>query len=240
MSSFDPNFCFPVPYILENDRLKLKPWNPEAHSTTFVEKITPHPELFNWLPFGPFDSRETFDPWFSGRILSQKSEVAFAVFDKTREVDGNSEFAGMIGLLNASEANLSAEMGFLIILPAFHRTHVASNAVGLLLQYCLNAPNSVSINETGLGLRRVYWSANTLNSRSIALAQRLGLKLEGVLRWDRVLPADRAQFGRKEALRQGDPRADQPGRDTARLAICWDDWVERGAERALQVMQRVS
>ncbi|KAF5349985.1 hypothetical protein D9756_009080 [Leucocoprinus leucothites] len=244
MSDFDPNFCFSVPSVLENARLRLVPWNPDAHSTSFVEKIIPHPELFNWLPFGPFDSRESFDPWFHGRIQSQKSEVAFAVFDKTRnDSSDNAGFAGMIGLLNASESNISVEMGFLIILPAFHRTHVASNAVGLLLQYCLNTPSS-SPNDsdipTGLGLRRVYWSANTLNARSIALAERLGMKLEVILRWDRVLPPSRAGFGRKETLREGDPKPGQPGRDTARLAICWDDWVEGGADRVQQVMQRVN
>ncbi|KXN83248.1 hypothetical protein AN958_01653 [Leucoagaricus sp. SymC.cos] len=237
MAAFDANFCFPVPPALESPRLELVPWNPDVHSTIFVTAVASHPELFNWLPFGPFDSRKTFDPWFEGRILNSKTEIAFAIYDKTRG-EGEQGFAGMIGLLNASPANLSVEMGFLIILPTFQRTHVSSNAVGLLLKYCLDTPASSSNASNALALRRVYWSANTLNTRSIALAERLGMKLEAVLRWDRVLPADRV--GRTEKLREGDPRAHQPGRDTTRLAICWDDWVEGGAERADQVMQRLN
>lgn len=80
-----------------------------------------------------------------------------------------------------------------------------------------------------------------MNSRSIKLAERLGMKLEAVLRWDRVLPASRIEFARKEALlREGDPRGNKPGRDTARLAICWDDWCQGGKEKVEQVMQRIS
>lgn len=148
----------------------------------------------------------------------------------------------MIGLLNASPENLSFEVGHLTILPAFQRTHVSSNAVGLLLHWALDLP-STGANHTsvsgGLGLRRVCWSANTQNTRSIALAERLGLKLEAIMRWERVLPAERVAFAKKE-LREGDPRRESPGRDTARLAICWDDWVNGGRVRVDKVMQRVN
>jgi RimJ/RimL family protein N-acetyltransferase len=245
MAGFDANFCFQVPLALENLRLKLVPWNTAIHSTLFVNSIAPHPELFDWLPFGPFKTRDTFDPWYEGRIQSQTTEVAFAVFDKTRGDDA-AGFAGMIGLLHSSPAHLSAEIGFLIILPAFQRTHVASNAVGLLLHYCLNPPKGTSGLEAesdsvaGLGLRRVYWSANPLNVRSIKLAERLGMRLEAVLKWDRVLPSDRIHFGRKEERRNGDPKKNQPGRDTACLAICWDDWVGGGREKAVRAMDRIS
>lgn len=238
---FDQNFCFPVPPVLENAQLRLIPWNPSLHSPIYVQSIAPHPELFNYLPLGPFDTREAFDAWFEGMVHKQQSQIAFAIFDKTRGSD-NEGFAGMIGLLNASPENLSVEIGFLTILPAFQRTHVASNSVGLLLTWLLDPPGptpATSKIPAGLGLRRVYWSANTLNVRSIALAQRLGLKLEAVFRWDRALPADRVAFGKKE-MRKGDPREGHPGRDTARLAICWDDWVNGGREKAHRVMLRVS
>ncbi|KAF9449218.1 acyl-CoA N-acyltransferase [Macrolepiota fuliginosa MF-IS2] len=238
---FDQNFCFPVPAVLENPRLKLIPWDPSLHSNIYVQSIAPHPELFDYLPFGPFNSRKTFDPWFEERIHKQRGQIAFAIFDKTQG-DSDKGFAGMIGLLNASSSHLSTEIGFVTILPAFQRSHVASNAVGLLLNWALNPPGPVPVDFAlmGLGLRRVYWNANTLNTRSIALAERLGLKLEAVLRWDRVLPADRVAFARKDALRKDDPREGQPGRDTALLAICWDDWVNGGREKAVHVMERVS
>jgi RimJ/RimL family protein N-acetyltransferase len=241
MTSFNPKFCFPVPSSIENERLRLVPFDPSRHSSSFVQSVSPHPELFDYLPFGPFPSRDTFDPWFEETVFKSRSNIAFAIFDKTRPEHGHHHhheaFAGMTGLLNASPQHLSTELGYLIIFPNFQRTHVSSNAVGLLLNWVLNSPGDLV--DPGLGLRRAYWSANTLNTRSIALAQRLGMKLEAIMRWDRVLPAQRSAFSRQEQPREGDPRRECPGRDTARLAICWDDWMNSGKEDAARVMNRV-
>ena len=46
----------------------------------------------------------------------------------------------------------------MVTLKKYHRTHVTTNSVGLLLQYCLDPP------PHGLGLRRVQWQANALAS----------------------------------------------------------------------------
>ncbi|KAF7760761.1 hypothetical protein Agabi119p4_10170 [Agaricus bisporus var. burnettii] len=239
MIEFNPNFCFPVPSSIENERLQLVPWDPSQHSSTFIQSIAPHPELFNYMPVGPFPSRDNFDPWFEESVIKSQSDITFAIFDKTRQEDGlHGVFAGMIGLLNTSPQHLPAELGYLIILPAFQRTHVSSNAVGLILNWVLNLPTDPV--HPGLGLRRAYWSANALNTRSIALAQRLGMKLEVVMRWERVLPAERAAFAKQGQLRERDPKRELPGRDTAKLAICWDDWVEGGKEAADRAMNRVT
>jgi len=115
-----------------------------------------------------------------------------------------------------------------MILPAFQRTHVASNAVGILLHYTLDLPTSSSplISVKGptsaLGLRRIVWQAHHLNKGSIRLAERMGFKIESVLRWDRVLPTSKVGNGRD--VREGDPRKERAGRDTAMLSLCWDDW----------------
>ena len=121
----------------------------------------------------------------------------------------------------------------MITLPPFQRTHVTTNAIGLLLLYALDLP------PHGLGLRRVQWQANKLNTKSVGAAQKLGFKLEAILRWDRVLPATKASVYNGGREREGDPRPGTVGRDTAMLALCWDDWEsERG--RVLQAMDRES
>lgn len=240
MITFNPNFCFTVPSSIENERLQLVPFDPERHSSSFVQSVAQYPELFSYLPFGPFPHRDIFDPWFEETVLKSQFNIAFAVFDKTRRQEHdyhNGTFAGMIGLLNASPKHLSTELGYIIIFPTFQRTHVSSNAVGLLLNWVLNSPaDSV---DPGLGLRRACWSANALNTRSIELAQRLGMKLEAIMRWDRVLPTHKSAFSKPEQLREGDPKRECPGRDTARLAICWDDWMSKGRNNAARVMNRV-
>jgi len=152
-----------------------------------------------------------------------------------------------MGFLNTSPANLSTEVGFAIILPPFQRTHVTSNAIGLLLQYALDPPSdssdgdgSISFGREqrggrgGLGLRRVQWQANSLNTASIRAAERMGFKHEAVLRWDRVLREGRE----KGKVGNGREVSDDIGRDTIMLSLCWDDWEGGGREKVLGVMER--
>jgi hypothetical protein len=54
----------------------------------------------------------------------------------------------------------------------------------------------------------------------------MGFKFEGVLRWDRVMPGDRRDLG-EAMLRRGDLMPGTLRRDSAILAMCWDDWGER-------------
>jgi RimJ/RimL family protein N-acetyltransferase len=104
-------------------------------------------------------------------------------------------------------------IAFVITLPPFQRTHVTTNAIGLLLMYALDLP------PYGLGLRRVQWQANRLDTKSIGIAQKFGFKLEAILRWDgRVLPASKASVVDGGGEREGDPRPGTVGRDTAVLA----------------------
>lgn len=69
-----------------------------------------------------------------------------------------------------------------IVFPAYQRTFVATNAVGLLLQYGLDAPS-----QGGLGLRRVQWQAAADNEASIRLAKRMLMTFEGIARWERTI-----------------------------------------------------
>ncbi|KDQ52507.1 hypothetical protein JAAARDRAFT_162648 [Jaapia argillacea MUCL 33604] len=216
---FDQNFCFPI-HELENERLRLTPFVPATHAAPFIEATQTHPDLYDHLPFGPFDSVTGFmRGLFESRIQPGLGEVLFAVFDKTSKTSNeiNGALAGIIGLLNTSPEHLSTEIGFIIIIPSFHRTHVTTNAVGLLQSYCLELP------PAGLGLRRVQWQTSTKNEASIRVAQRMGFKLEGIKRWDRVMPEGRIGNGR--ALREYDAKIERRGRDTTVLAICWDDWI---------------
>ncbi|KAF8914924.1 hypothetical protein CPB85DRAFT_1201179, partial [Mucidula mucida] len=156
----------------------------------------------------------------------------WAIFDKTRSgLDDASSFAGMIGYLNTSFLDLCTEIGFVIILPAFQRTHVTTNAVGLLMQYALNLPNDPQ-GRPGLGFRRLVWQATTGNKRSIATAKRMGFQVEGTSRWQRVLDDLNAKAWNGKGLREGDVRSSCLGRDSVILSVCWDDWEDGVKARA--------
>jgi RimJ/RimL family protein N-acetyltransferase len=192
-------------------------------------------------------------------ILDDPTAVLFAMFDKTRsdktpESEMEKTFAGVIAYILSSPSNLSTEIGMcplpfcnisdrplirllacVTTLPSFQRTHVTSNACGLLLQYALSLPSST---QPGLGLRRVQWQTNCLNAASIDCAKRLGFKFEGIKRWDRVLPKGKDLAGNGGGVREGDSKEGCVGRDSALLSLCWDDWEGGERERIQKTMDR--
>jgi len=188
------------------------------------------------LPFGPFDTVEQFTSLVEGWIGQDPACILFAVHDKTRPSElsdtTSGALAGAIGLFHTSPTNLSTEIGPVLILPSFQRTHVTSNAIGLLLQYTLNPPS-----EGGLGLRRVVWKGSPDNSPSIKAAERLGFRREGVARWSFVLPEGK-QIGKSLERRKEDPKRSCLGRDSVVLSICWDDWEDGGRTNVDAVMAR--
>ncbi|KAL8831089.1 MAG: hypothetical protein Q9170_005439, partial [Blastenia crenularia] len=161
----DYNFCFPV-RELSNDRIKLVPFSvppspapkekeniqnliqpqASAHAPEFFALSSPHPSLYAHIPRGPYTSLDDFRTNFiDSTVEPDPAWQLYAIIDKTKPTshptdDASGALAGVIGYLSSSKAHLSAEIGFLITLPAFQRTHVTSNAVGLLLQYALDAP----------------------------------------------------------------------------------------------------
>ena len=112
------------------------------------------------------------------------------------------------------------------IIPPFQRTLVGTHANGLLMKYALTPAK-----EGGLGLRRLQWCANADNKKSVGAAQRLGFKMEGILRWHRVLPE-----GKPGPWAEVDEKG--PGRHTAFLSLCWDDWRNGDKEHVRTLMER--
>jgi len=231
MSAGETKFIFPI-RPLSNDRVALIPWKTTEHSKPFVELTKDYPELFIYLPWGPFPTVDKFHQWYCNRIATDPTQMIYAVFNKG--VDGQpDEMTGMIGYLNSNADHAVLEIGCVITIPRFQRTHVTTNAVGLLLQYCLDSPPS------GLGLRRVQWQANSQNTNSVRAAQRLGFTLEGIIRWQRVLADDCEGNGVDIShLPEINGKKLGPGRHSAMLSLCWDDWIEKRAA-LVAMMSRV-
>jgi RimJ/RimL family protein N-acetyltransferase len=186
---FDINFCFPIDVSrLESARVRLTPLIPRLHAKVYYDQVTQHPELEHWLPFRAESLARILT--LLENFRKSPTNVPFVVIDKTKldpeHPELNGSIAGVIRLLRTSPTDLSTEIGWVLTFPAFQRTFVTSNAAGILLRYCLSTPDDESY--PGLGLRRVQWFADARNAPSIAAAMRLGFKMEGMLRWERVLP----------------------------------------------------
>ncbi|KDN42753.1 hypothetical protein RSAG8_06507, partial [Rhizoctonia solani AG-8 WAC10335] len=231
---YDLNFRFPV-RELESDRLKLVPFVPSVHGQAFFEGMKPHPELVEYLPWNPFNTLHEFEIHFERLIRSDPTWCVFAALDKSKlgpdQVETAHALVGTIGYLRASPELASVEIGYVIILPAYQRTFASTHAIGLLLDYALKKPS-----DGGLGLRRAQWHAHADNAASIRAAQRMGLKLEGILRWERTVPINKDN-GIKA---RDDDVLHLRGRHSAMLAMCWDDWAEEGREHVRKMMARRS
>ncbi|KAK3363177.1 acyl-CoA N-acyltransferase [Lasiosphaeria hispida] len=230
-------FPFPV-RELANDRVKLTPFLAERHAGAFVSSCAPHPELYAHMPLGPFTTTSEFIEKFLVEWPQKVSGwVTFAVIDKTlppSAEDDEGGLAGMMSYIRTSGAHLSTEIGGVVTLPAYHRTHVTSNAAGLLMQYALNG-----VEDGGLGLRRVEWLTSSVNTASLRVAERLGFRRDGVFRWHYLYldGAKNHKIGNGRALPPGSPEG-HLGRDTVVLSVCWDDWEEGVKEKVEAVMAR--
>lgn len=157
-------------------------------------------------------------------IQASPAECLYAIIDKaTRsgEERSSKKFAGVISLTGTNPVNAVTEMGIMIF-PAFQRTHVATNAIGLTLLYLLDPPPA-----GGLGLRRVEWKCHTENARSRRAASAMGFELEGIARWERVFPGSSIALPVEALERRNGTKGEHPGRHTAIFSIVWDEWDEK-------------
>jgi RimJ/RimL family protein N-acetyltransferase len=218
---YDINFVFPLSTsALRSNLIELTPFIPRVHLEPFWVGFQPAREKLQRYSPGPsMTTREHFLTFVEFVVRRDPRWILFAVLDKTRR---GSPVVGVIGYLDASREQLSAEVGVVITLPLAQRTHVTSHAVGLLLRHALDTPE-----QGGLGLRRIVWRAHVSNEASIRVARRFGFKEEGITRWAWTLPSEKE--GIRE-LRAGDPAPERPGRHSIVLSLCWDDWENGGRE----------
>ena len=231
---YDINWAFPLyEETLESERVKLTPFIPSLHAQEYAAQVSAQPDLHRWLPID-LSSLDHILTEIELRVRRNSSWILFAIIDKAR----GGAMAGLIGLIDASEKNLSAEIAWVIVFPAFQRTYVTSNAVGILLQYTLElpSPDPGSGRRRGLGFRRVQWTAHSENKPSHAAARRMGLKDEGIQRWTNVL--HEGGEGNGIPLRAGDPLSPRSGRHSALFAICADDWESGGREHVERMIDR--
>jgi RimJ/RimL family protein N-acetyltransferase len=164
-------------------------------------------------------------------IASSAENCLYAIMDKIKpsevdNIDGN--YAGIISLNGTNPVNAVTEIG-VVIFPTFQRTHISTNAIGLLLLWTLDPPSA-----GGLGLRRVEWKTHADNAPSRRAALRMGFEFEGIARWQRVcelgLPVEALE-------KRNGTKGELPGRHTASFSIVWDEWDDK-RPKVIALMER--
>jgi RimJ/RimL family protein N-acetyltransferase len=234
---YDTNSAIAIPVVLETSRVQLVPFHPILHAKAFyIAYEKDAAAIDKYLPM-EWPTFESFLILIEAFVRSDTASALFTIIATTEVPDAelspqvmNGRVAGLIGWLHASPAHLTVEIGPVIVLPEFQRTHVTSNAIGLLLCYFLDTSM-----DGGLGFRRVVWCASPLNTTSITTAKKMCFVQEGVMRWTWVIPE-----GKEGNLKPVDGRRGiRNGRDSVLLALCWDDWVNGANEQVAKRMERV-
>jgi len=226
---YDLNCSIAVPTVLESDRVAIVPFVPSIHGEAFSEDFSKaSAELSKYLPINIGDTLDDFVRFVEIRMRRWENAVLFAIIDKTKgptstRIKPSGRIAGIIGWINIAPTNFALEIGPVVILPEFQGTFVTASAVGLVLKHLFKSPTS-----GGMGFRRVSWAADPDNGKSVSVAEKLGFKQEGTLRWVWVMPPGRAGkpvSSERKALEEewGRPKTD--GRDSTVLSISWEDWT---------------
>ncbi|KAI3399710.1 hypothetical protein diail_5777 [Diaporthe ilicicola] len=234
-------FHFPIDTPIANDRVKLIPFDLDLHGAAFIGQSADHPELYAHMSIIPYqtvsDLRAAFTRPDTVMSLSNPAHTVFAIIDKTRgrsPEDPGGELAGMVAYMNTSKAHLSSEIGAVVVLPKYQRSHVASNTVGLMLQYAF-APAG----EGGMGLRRVEWHCSTANVPSARVAERMGFEKVGMIPYH-MLFAQGRRYGKQGNGKPLPPGSDPDDlwRDSFVYSLSWDVWRSESRERVEKVMSR--
>ncbi|ORY25917.1 hypothetical protein BCR39DRAFT_542512 [Naematelia encephala] len=212
VSEYDQNFVFPVK-VLRSDRVELRPFIPSEHATILQDGL--NQDMLEWLPL-----ELKPEGLYAFIEKSFRSNPAFLWHAIYTSLDPNPtpdqyEIAGTIGMINASVADQGAELGWIMILPKFQKTHTLTHAAGTMMHRILDSPTS-----GGLGLRRCQWFTNSLNDKSKSAALRLGFTHEGTLRAHRVLPL--GKNGARDG-REGE-KQDLKSRDSWLASVIWTEW----------------
>jgi RimJ/RimL family protein N-acetyltransferase len=155
--------------------VRLEPLDPARHGDDLWQALQgPDPALWDYLAYGPFDSREPFDAWLAGNAES-RDPLFFTVIDQA-----SNRALGVLSYLRIAPKDGCIEIGHIAFGKAMQRTPGSTEAVWLLARYAFD----------DLGYRRLEWKCNARNARSMRAAERLGFTYEGLFRQHMVVKGE--------------------------------------------------
>lgn len=155
----------PAGKMLAGRYVILAPLSADAHAEDLFAAYDGHDYLWDYMPYGPFDSAGDYHRWIV-ETIAKPEHLFYAIRNLETET-----WEGVASFLRINPAAGSIEVGHIAFSPALQRTRAATEAMYLMMGWAFAA-----------GYRRYEWKCNALNRGSRRAAQRLGLSYEGVFR----------------------------------------------------------
>lgn len=157
----------PIPeqVVLLGRHCKVITFQP-SHVDDLWKFVKDHPDVFAYLPSGPFDDVESLRETLVSVNNTEHNYTLSILCLETNEV------VGCFSYLNVRVPMGVLEIGYIIYSPVMQRTCIGTEAMFLIIN------NAV---ET-LHFRRIEWKCNAANDKSRNAALRYGFQYEGVFR----------------------------------------------------------
>ena len=156
---------------LEGELARLEPVDVARHASQLFAAQAGAPQIWEYLPYGPFESETVFRAWLAERATTS-DPLFYAIIDRT-----SGRALGMASFLRVEPSHGVIEVGHIWYSPALQRTRLATDAMYVMARHVFD----------DLGYRRYEWKCNALNEPSRRAAVRLGFTFEGVFRQHMVV-----------------------------------------------------
>lgn len=166
-------FQFDQDIILENERALLRPLKAEDYDH-LLSVATAHKDLLQYSPT-PLHEPKLFKKYVTDAIAERETKFryAFSVYDKKTQ-----QFAGSTSMANVSNYDKRLEIGWTWYGKEFQRSGLNRACKLLLLSYAFDT----------LEFERVEFRIDERNQPSRTAVEKIGGKLEGILRSHMTMP----------------------------------------------------
>ena len=159
---------------LEGELVRLEPVDVARHAGQLFAAQSSAPELWEYLPYGPFESETAFRVWLTERAATS-DPLFYAIVERT-----SGRALGMASFLRVEPGHGVIEVGHIWYSPALQRTRLATESMYVMARHVFD----------DLRYRRYEWKCNALNEPSRRAAVRLGFTFEGVFRQHMVIKGE--------------------------------------------------
>ena len=159
---------------LEGELVRLEPVDVARHAGQLFAAQSSAPEIWEYLPYGPFESETAFRVWLTERSATS-DPLFYAIIERK-----SGRALGMASFLRIEQDHGVIEVGHIWYSPALQRTRLATDAMYVMARHVFD----------DLGYRRYEWKCNALNEPSRRAAVRLGFTFEGVFRQHMVIKGE--------------------------------------------------